>query len=345
MQDRTLKILYVTRKWFKDWSNKSIVKSTSAWLKRKEFTGQGGFFEASLFSSCNVDTMPIERVVKKTDFINSSYDIVIVNSKFHKRAAHVNNFKWIDSLKIPAVLFYGGAKAHKLHSDEILDYFDLVYKRELLQDLSRYNNSDNNRQKLRTTMLSCPIVRTQKTQPIQLGEIPVPKKLSDSYEYDIFFSGDTRTNKIRKEIVERLSRESFVFYGGLYNNKISDENYTQKRFGLDEYKSTIRNSKISLALEGWGQFTYRHLEVWCLGGFSLSTPSIRDIQLPFANPQEGIHYVAFDGLDDLVSKVSYYLEHDEEREKIANAGRSLFEKIYDPIAHGKEIETELRLLI
>ncbi len=87
------------------------------------------------------------------------------------------------------------------------------------------------------------------------------------------------------------------------------------------------------------------MEVWCLGGFCLSTLSIRDVTLPFANPQDGIHYVTFDGLDDLVSKVRYYLTHDEEREAIANAGRDFFKQIYDPIAHGKEIKKEFHLLI
>lgn len=342
MQDGSLKILYVSRKWFKGWTKKSIVKSCAAWRKRKEFAGQEGFFEAALFSLCQVDSMQIEQVVNKIDFINNSYDIVVVNSKFHKEDDHVNNFKWIDSLKIPAVLFCGGAMAHKLHSDDMLDYFDLVYKREYLRDMSKYDISDKNRQKIRNTMLSCPMVRTKKTQPVQLGEIPVPRKPSDPFEYDIFFSGNNRTNKVRGEVVERLSRETFNFYGGLYNQASGNEH---KALGAIEYMHKLRSSKINLALDGWGQFTYRHLEVWCMGSFCLSTPSIRDVTLPFANPEEGIHYVAFDGLDDMVSKVEYYLKHDDERNAIAKAGRDLFEYIYDPIRHGKEINKEFHSLI
>jgi hypothetical protein len=268
-----------------------------------------------------------------------------IQSSSQKNCEGLQDIEWIDLLKIPAVLFCGNAKAHELPSDEILDKFDLIYKRELLYNMNNYNISDKNRQKLRTTMLSCPIVPIRKNTPIRYDEIPEPRKTTDSYKYDIFFSGDITTNKIRKKVIERLRQESFVFCGGLYNQKQETNKYKQKRLKLDEYKSTIKSSKMNLALDGWGQFTYRHLEIWCLGGFCLSTPSIRDLTLPFANPQEGIHYVAFDDLDDIVNKVRYYLTHDEEREAITKAGRAFFEQIYDPIRHGKEIKKESQLLI
>jgi len=345
MQSQSLKVLYICRKWFKSWTVKSIKKSFAAWRKRKEFVEQDGFFEAALFSSCEVDSKSIEWVLNNGDFINSQYDIVVVNSKFNKRDTRLSNFEWIDPLKIPAVLFCGNAMAHRLPSDEILDNFDLVYKRELLYNINDYHISDKNKLKLRTTMLSCPIVHTKRVDPVQRGDIPDPRKTTDSYKYDIFFSGNIRTNKNRKIIVERLEQESFVFYGGLYYEKQKTNKYKQRRLKLDEYKSAIKNSKISLALDGWGEFTFRHLEIWCLGGFCLSTPSIRDVTLPFANPQEGIHYVAFDDLDDAVDKIRYYLTHDDERETIAKAGRVFFEQIYDPIRHGKEIKKELQLLI
>ena len=79
------------------------------------------------------------------------------------------------------------------------------------------------------------------------------------------------------------------------------------------------NNQKPVVPDGHGQFTYRHLEICCLGGFCLSTPSIRDVTLPFVNLQEGIHYVVLDDLDDLIGKVGYYLEHDEGRVSIANA--------------------------
>ena len=345
MQNQSLKVLYICRKWFKGWTRKSILKYYGAWRKRKEFVEQDGFFETALFSSCEVDSKPIEWVLNNKDFINSHYDIVVVNSKFHKGGIRLKHFEWIDPLKIPAVLFCGNDKAHKLPSDEILGKFDLVYKRELLHGINSYDISDKNHQKLRTTMLSCPIVCTKKTDPIQHGDIPEPRKTTDSYKYDIFFSGAIRTNKNRKLIVERLGQESFVFYGGLQHHKQKTSKYKQRRLKLDEYKSAIKSSRINLALDGWGQFTFRHLEIWCLGSFCLSTPSIRDVTLPFANPQEGIHYVAFDDMDDIVDKIKHYLTHDEERETIAKAGRAFFEQIYDPIRHGKEIKKELQLLI
>jgi hypothetical protein len=39
--------------------------------------------------------------------------------------------------------------------------------------------------------------------------------------------------------------------------------------------------------------------------------------------QEGVHHVAYDGVEDALSKISYYLSHDEERKSIAAAGQKL----------------------
>ncbi len=55
--------------------------------------------------------------------------------------------------------------------------------------------------------------------------------------------------------------------------------------------------------------------------------------------------MAFDDLDDLMDKVGYYLEHDEERVSIASAERSLFEQLYDPLKHGREMRKEFGCIV
>jgi glycosyltransferase involved in cell wall biosynthesis len=145
--------------------------------------------------------------------------------------------------------------------------------------------------------------------------------------------------------VQRLTREGIRFYGGLQYPTPGAQSYEQRRLPFEEYENAINRSKINIAPEGYGQFTHRHLEIWCMGGFCLSTPSIREVTLPLGNPQEGVHYVAFDDLDDMVEKIRYYLTHDDERETIAAAGRSLFETIYDPARHGEAIRQEVQAIV
>lgn len=68
----------------------------------------------------------------------------------------------------------------------------------------------------------------------------------------------------------------------------------------------------------------------------MSSPSIRDVELPMPL-EEGKHYVAFDDMDDMVEKIRYYLSHEDERLKIAAAGKRLFDEYYNPERHGQEI--------
>lgn len=67
---------------------------------------------------------------------------------------------------------------------------------------------------------------------------------------------------------------------------------------------------------GVPQVKGRHFEIPACGGFLLTSPA-DDLQ-SFYEP--GKEMVLFDGLDDYVEKIRYYLEHDSEREVIAKAG-------------------------
>jgi glycosyltransferase involved in cell wall biosynthesis len=269
---------------------------------------------------------------------------VLVNSKYNAHGKRWSDLEWLKALQKPTLLFCGNAEAHVLPPDEFLDLFDLVYKRELLRDTARYLISEANRGKLRTTMLSCQIVKLDPRSPGQWQKDNFRRR-GEPYDYDVFFSGKLKTNPIRQNIVQRLTREGIRFYGGLQYPTPGAQSYEQRRLPFEEYENAINRSKINIAPEGYGQFTHRHLEIWCMGGFCLSTPSIREVTLPLGNPQEGVHYVAFDDLDDMVEKIRYYLTHDDERETIAAAGRSLFETIYDPARHGEAIRQEVQAIV
>ena len=102
-------------------------------------------------------------------------------------------------------------------------------------------------------------------------------------------------------------------------------------------------SKVNLALEGLGEFTFRHLEIWCAGSFMISTKSIRDLTLPL-NAREGEHFVVFEDIQDLRDKLLYYARNDHERERIAKAGRSMFLRDYDPVKHGEQLRKAVQEL-
>ena len=100
-------------------------------------------------------------------------------------------------------------------------------------------------------MLPCTLVdyKISKEKEFIEWDIIGKSKPSEKSKYDIFFSGKP-TSKKRKEIIELLKNQNFNFYGGIENSTIP----------YKQYLTTIYDSSINLALEGKGEFTYRHLE-------------------------------------------------------------------------------------
>ena len=136
------------------------------------------------------------------------------------------------------------------------------------------------------------------------------------------------------------------FHGGLQLRKFSgrkEKNYRVAKLPHRAYLKTMLVSKVNLALEGYGEFTFRHLERWCAGSFMISTKSIRDLTLPL-NAREGEHFIVFEDIQDLRDKLLYYARNDHERERIAKAGRSTFLRDYDPVKHGEQIRKAVQEL-
>lgn len=78
---------------------------------------------------------------------------------------------------------------------------------------------------------------------------------------------------------------------------------------------------------GIPQIKARHFEIPACGGFTLTSPA-DDLENYFKIGEE---MEIYNGLDDLVEKVKYYLSHDEERNRIALAGyeRTIKEHTYE----------------
>jgi len=301
--------------------------------------GQDGYFEAALESVFQVRRYPIHVFERDPARALAGADLLVVNYKSCSDDARLEQLA--RHARVPRVLFLGMARAEKMTANTTLEAYDLIFKRECLSDLAQYPIAERHHPKFHTTMLACPLrvqPRTWWSRMLAsriLPRIPPPCK---EKPYDVFFSGAYNPkNDVRSPAWARVREAGFRTLGGLqWRFRDREPPPAPLRCGVFKgrrYLEAMRSAKINLALDGFGQFTFRHLEIWCLGEFLLSSPTIRDLKLPLP-AEEGIHYVAYDDLDDLVAKLRYYLEHPTEREAIARAGKALFDAGYDPAAHG-----------
>lgn len=307
-------------------------------------TGQDGFFVGALHSAfCvkEIEFLPFARLPQ----LRRS-DCVIVNSKSslmkQKKYGVLEKFG-----SVPKVLFVASDKASYMPPDEVLDRFDLIYKREPYLDRDRYNIKPSNADKIKPTMLSCPFFRVKKkvlANGDSLGEntLPVSKQRAD-YQYSVGFNGSASSYE-RLEICEALASypdadlrlQPHPKTGGAVPLQMRGSRVTRA-----EYMMQLEATKVNLALRGLGEFTYRHLEIWATCGFMISTPILKEIELPTDCPVEGKHYISFRDKRDLLEKIQYYTTNDVKREEVAKRGQSFYSKIYNYKQHGDCIKKEI----
>jgi glycosyl transferase family 1 len=84
------------------------------------------------------------------------------------------------------------------------------------------------------------------------------------------------------------------------------------------------SARMCLDLPGNGPFTFRVGEFLGLGSCLIAPRYATSLPVPL---EPNVHYVAVEhDLSDLLDACRHYLSHDEEREKIANAGREYFQR-------------------
>lgn len=86
------------------------------------------------------------------------------------------------------------------------------------------------------------------------------------------------------------------------------------------------NTKIGLALPGVGDLTFRQMEIMAMGRPCMIT---KPTTIPVADCHDCWIEIKPD-MSDFVYKVAYYLENDEEREKIGRKGQAFWEQYYSP---------------
>lgn len=132
-------------------------------------------------------------------------------------------------------------------------------------------------------------------EPRAYPNIPSVKK------YDVGFIGHINSEN-RIEALDRVFREFPNFYYGQRLFEDAAEKYCQ--------------SKVVFNISIKDDINMRVFETLSTGSFLL-TNRIDTLGDLF---EDGKHLVMYDSMDDFVEKAKYYIAHDEEREKIAQAG-------------------------
>ncbi len=146
----------------------------------------------------------------------------------------------------------------------------------------------------------------------------------------IFFFSGTQSSEYRNKLIEFLKSKNYNFFGRTESSKIP----------YKQYLSTIYNSSINLALEGIGEFTFRHLEILASCSFMLSEKSINKLELPIPLV-DGKHFVSFKDKEELIEKIDYYLKNKKQRDEIALNGRKVLEDYYSPKRHGEFLMSKI----
>lgn len=128
-----------------------------------------------------------------------------------------------------------------------------------------------------------------------------PKYNLASKHYDVCFIGNINSQH-RIDALDKLFKTFPNFFYG-------------KRL-FEEAAHKYADSKICFNIALNNDINMRNFEVLGAGGFLLTNrlESLQELM------QDGVHCVMYDSLEDAMMKAEYYINHDEEREKIARAG-------------------------
>ena len=122
-------------------------------------------------------------------------------------------------------------------------------------------------------------------------------------EHDICFIGGIVPGSERERLVSELKRRFKMFVGRAY---------------LHDMARIYSESKIVFNKSLAGDLNMRVFEALSCGRLLLTDRIKNGLEELFADRR---HLVLYDGLDDLIESARYYIEHEEERERIALEGQ------------------------
>ena len=297
-----------------------ILKNFS--FNRKITKNTSGYIDAAIHSNAKVLELPYNYCIIFSKILNLFFDGIFVNWKFTNYRSDLEDIekkllRLSKQFNIKKVIIDGTDKSINVIKDELLNKFDFVIKRE--------KNKKILNPKYLTTILPCRLIDyniSKNKENIKWDQIGNSKP-NHNPSYDIFFSGQ-KTSNYREKLTQFLTSKDYNFFGRTENTKIP----------FDQYLSAIYDSSINLALEGKGEFTFRHLEILANCSFMICQNSINDLDLPLPLI-DGKHFVTFKNEEDLIEKINFYLKNSNLRNEIALNGRKVLEEYYSPKRHGE----------
>lgn len=238
---------------------------------------------------------PLEEIID----LMPEFDFILLSSPRHYAVHALRFIKRIYGNKIPHPLVYTDFEDGATLCTDIIEEFKptVVFKRELIEPIG--------------------------------GIYPLPfssavpyliEKFDDQNKTLDLFCTFGFTHQLRKQVIDFLIESKFTDrqYLALDIPDLIREGRYNPLLSYQEYLKAIASSKVAISVRGHGRDTVRYWEIPSFETlFLVSDPGII-IPHPF---EDGKNCVQFFALDDLAEKIKYYLSHDEERIKIAKAGK------------------------
>ncbi len=233
--------------------------------------------------------------------------LVIVSSPRTYSMNAIRDFRKVFGGSLPPVIFVDNEDSINVRY-ELIDAIKPVvsFKREILQDLSSNN------------IYPLPFSSTV-DQPDNFDK-----------DIDVFFLVGC-TSVIRTQIRDMLLNDQRLKKYNIYAG--ADDQ--QRKVGYQEYLESLARSKINISARGHGYETVRRWEMGAFTGLQMSD------HLPIITPHpfsDGINKIYYqNNLSNIIDLIVYYLENDEERKKIGQAGYEHCSKYHTSIKRAEYV--------
>lgn len=162
------------------------------------------------------------------------------------------------------------------------------------------------------------------------------RNLRETNEYDLVAIYRTTAYDVRLKAVEILKNSNLKTITGLKDfNPGVVRPYAPKEYKVNnllpylKHQELLAKSKYVLALPGVdGSRSWRHAEAWGMGAPLIAL----DLGAKNPGPYQDCYIKVKDDLSDLLEKIEYYNNHEEERLAIAKRGQEYFDDWISPVS-------------